>query len=159
MKTCKECNVEMPLSNFYVHAGMKDGHLNKCKECVKSRVDKYAKANPEKTKEWARNYFNSEAGKEKAKKYLLTDKGKEIRKKALDSYRKNHPIKDLARYLVKYEIQCGRLFRPSVCSCCKAECKPHGHHNDYTKPLEVEWLCEQCHKQWHRKNKPIYIAF
>ena len=156
MKTCRECNVEMPLSNFYVHAKMKDGHLNKCKECVKSQVSKYVKANPEKKKEWSNNYANSEAGREKAKSYLSTDKGKEVRKNRADNYRKNHPIRSRARYIVSYEIQCGRLVRPSICNCCGIECKPHGHHNDYTKPLEVEWLCEPCHKNWHRKNKPIY---
>jgi hypothetical protein len=156
MKTCRECNVEMPLSNFYAHAKMKDGYLNKCKECVKSRVGKYVKVNPEKKKEWSRNYINSEAGKEKVKTYLSTEKGKEVRKKALESYRKNHPIRSRARYIVSYEIQCGRLVRPSICSCCGIDCKPHGHHNDYTKPIEVEWLCEPCHKKWHRKNKPVY---
>lgn len=156
MKLCRECNVEKPLSEFYVHGQMKDGHLNKCKHCVKARIDKYLKANPDKKKQWALNYANSETGLKKAKAYLSTEKGKAVRKNKTNNYRKNHPIRDRARYLVSYEIQCGRLIRPNVCSCCNAECKPHGHHDNYTKPLEVEWLCEPCHKLWHRQNKPIY---
>lgn len=36
MKTCKKCGTSKPLDQFYKNSGCtKDGHLNKCKECVK----------------------------------------------------------------------------------------------------------------------------
>ena len=56
MKKCFKCLNEYTLDHFHKHKGMKDGHLNKCKYCVKKDVDVWRENNPEcRKKEHARN--------------------------------------------------------------------------------------------------------
>lgn len=50
---------------------------------------------------------------------------------------------------VKLAIRKGILVRPTECEHCGRECKPHGHHSDYSKRLEVVWLCSICHNAIH----------
>lgn len=45
------------------------------------------------------------------------------------------------RWLVKM----GKLIRPETCSKCGLPGKIEGHHDDYSKPEEVRWLCKLCH--------------
>lgn len=42
-------------------------------------------------------------------------------------------------------------FRRKPCEICKNP-KSHGHHEDYSKPLEVRWLCHKHHQLLHHGN-------
>lgn len=46
----------------------------------------------------------------------------------------------------------GSLIRPKKCEKCKQESKLVAHHDDYSRPLFVRWLCRECHSHWHAQN-------
>lgn len=52
----------------------------------------------------------------------------------------------LARDLLNKAVKSGRLVRPSTCERCHSCDRPiEAHHPDYSKPLQVHWLCNLCH--------------
>jgi hypothetical protein len=58
-----------------------------------------------------------------------------------------------AHAAVKSAVKRGVLIKPDLCS----RCGQHGRrieaaHHDYTKPLEVTWLCSSCHHFEDRRN-------
>jgi hypothetical protein len=61
----------------------------------------------------------------------------------------------------------GKLVRPDVCSVCFQQCsRIQGHHADYSKPLDVRWVCGSCHRILDRarersegKSEPAYSPF
>lgn len=49
-------------------------------------------------------------------------------------------------------VKLGRLIKPKLCQDCGAQAKIiYGHHEDYSKQLDVVWLCAICHKKAHMK--------
>lgn len=59
-----------------------------------------------------------------------------------------HPERVLARDQVKRAIQAGRLER-KPCEVCGTVERVQAHHDDYSKPLEVRWLCTSHHREEH----------
>jgi hypothetical protein len=50
---------------------------------------------------------------------------------------------------VRTAIQRGILARPSACEECGISGKRiEAAHHDYTRPLDVRWLCVPCHRRW-----------
>lgn len=68
---------------------------------------------------------------------------KEYRKKAIDIVK--------AHQAVRSEIRKGNL-RRMPCEICKS-LVTEAHHDDYSFPLVVRWLCKEHHMEWHRFNK------
>lgn len=148
-KVCFKCGEMKPLLEYYKHKAMGDGHLNKCKACTKIDANKHRSDNLDRVKEYDRNRPNKEERAIKQAEYAKTPKGKEVALKSMRKQRQDK-AKYRARSMVGNALKSGVLAKPSTCSNCKSECNPHGHHDDYRKPLDVRWLCVRCHTDFHK---------
>ena len=144
MKRCFKCGVTKELSDFYKHKKMSDGHLNKCKDCAKEDVRK----NREKRVEYYREYDQW--------RYAVLGIRKDQRAEYLKEYRAKNKDAYLAHTMVGNAVRDGKLKKPCNCSDCgnfTPSRKLHAHHNDYSVPLEVVWLCAACHAKEHPKEE------
>lgn len=139
-KKCFKCKVNKPIEMFYKHPKMADGHVNKCKECNKKDVRKNRSAKID----YYREYDIARS---------KTDKRKALNLKSSKQWKDRNQIKRAASIMVNNAVRDGRLKKINECSYCgKTDCVIHGHHDDYTKPLDVRWLCASCHSEWHKQN-------
>jgi len=135
-KRCFRCGADKPTSDFYRHPEMGDGRLGKCKECTKSDV----RANRRlKHEEYCGYDRMRDATPERRKMKLVWQRNHRIR----------NPGKASARDALLWAIETGKIERQpcSVCGCKKSE----GHHADYSRPLDVKWLCRVHHMEEHGK--------
>ena len=70
----------------------------------------------------------------------------------LEEYRKESwqrlAKKVLAYRLVEEALRNRELVRPDICEDCKTSgVKIQGHHEDYSKPLDINWVCVKCHRK------------
>lgn len=103
-----------------------------CSPCQSKAATDYARRNREKKRAWNNAYHakisNIRAGKTKA-------------------YREANPEKRAAHQAVQTAVRNGSLAR-QVCSVCGSG-RAHAHHEDYSKPLDVIWLCHAHHMERH----------
>jgi ribosomal protein S27AE/post-segregation antitoxin (ccd killing protein) len=83
-----------------------------------------------KTREWQKNNADHIAQKQR-------------------DYSKNNPGKVKAHHAVNHALKNGTINKPKLCERCGKEKFLHAHHADYTKPLEVIWVCVICHSAIH----------
>ena len=136
VKKCFKCKQTKPLCDFYRHAEMADGHLNKCKECAKTDV----RLNYIKKWEHYQEYEKQRSQDPHRKECVLS-----YQKKRRDKY----PEKYKAHCAVNNALRDGRLTK-QPCVICGSD-KSEAHHYDYSKPLDIFWLCRKHHLQLHGK--------
>lgn len=93
MKICFKCGIEKPLTDYYKHKQMGDGHLGKCKDCTKNDTKKRTDILSNDSN-WVEN--EKTRGREKYHRLNYRDKFKqtpEQKKKTMDKYNKKYPEK------------------------------------------------------------------
>ena len=144
-KICLECGFLLPIDDFYYHSVMADEHLNVCKTCTKARVRKHRREN--------------ESVREYDRKRAKTPERKKHARDVTIRWRAENPEKYKAETAVGNALRDGKLFKKpcehrdpqsgEVCGVLKV----HAHHEDYSKPLEVDWFCAKHHHRHHAAQK------
>lgn len=137
MKTCFRCLLLKPLSEFYKHAQMKGGHLNKCIECTKADVRQNRLEKIEHYRQFDRQRASRPDRVAARKAYQKTPEGKMALARAHKKYAVTHAIRRKAQVAVGNAIRDGRLQR-QPCFICGAEA--HAHHPDYRAPRKTSKL-------------------
>ena len=147
-RTCNICGATSEKSAFYA------GVTSRCADCHKAKVKENRSANAEYYKEYdALRFKNDPRVKERHKKYQATDAGKKSMRLAREKWMNEKPESRAAHIILGNAVRGGRVIKPTKCEKCG--CIPkrrnlHAHHNDYTKPIDVIWLCSQCHSDHHK---------
>jgi hypothetical protein len=137
MKTCFKCGVTKPLPEFYRHSMMADGHLNKCKSCTKKDVHEHRHG----------------AGREKVLAYDRKRADQPHRRESMarrmQQWGARFPERRRAHSALRRAVIAGRVVPWPVCAVPECSLAPEAHHPDYSRPLDVVWLCSAHHKQAH----------
>lgn len=126
-----------------------------CRVCkCRPRMKKYRKLYPDIIRQRRQDWAKSEKGRaseaQKQKRYRSKHKAQIA--VTMREYSVAHPVETKARSAVNNAIKAGKLVR-GPCEVCGSTKRIHGHHRDYSKPLEVQWLCASHHKAAHRKEE------
>ena len=124
MIACRCCKAIKTESEYHRSARDKSGRKTICKICAAKAGKEYKKTNG-------------------------NNASLEARARTLRNWRHNNPEKATAHEKVHYAIKKGRIIK-SECEIC-GEVKAHAHHDDYSKPLEVRWLCRTHHNEFHNQ--------
>jgi hypothetical protein len=141
MRTCTKCGEAKPLDAYYKHPFGKDGRGNICAECTKA----YVRQNRAERIEYYRAY-----DRQRAKlPHRVEARAIYAETHSLAPRPEKDPMKKRARTAVGNALRDGKLVRPAECDVCSQPGDLHGHHDDYTKPLDVIWCCTACHALIH----------
>jgi len=97
------------------------------------------------------NYMCNPCNTKRLKAYRATKNGAKKTRESVYRSIKKHPLKQKARLELNRAVKFNGLYKPDTCSDCKKYKRIEGHHEDYSKPLEVIWVCRRCHFNIHKK--------
>lgn len=150
MKRCTRCGQVRPLGEFAPDKRRRDGKQSHCRPCQRVYGAQYRPLHRDRMRTYSKAYYraNPERWQYDASAVNLAQK-----RQYTQAWRQSHPgwvqLLNRANNAVRRALKTGRLVRPQTCQHCGATGrKIAGAHHDYTRPLEVTWLCYPCHSRW-----------
>lgn len=95
-----------------------------------------------------RYYSCTPCNTEKCRKYRKTEIGRKKQNEAVKRSVKKHFHKQQARIKLNQAIKKGIIKRGDCIVC--GQPNAHGHHEDYSKPLDVMWFCRTHHIKYEK---------
>lgn len=166
-KRCTKCGETKALDLFSRNPDGRDGRQSQCKACravrrrewhvanrerAMQKVQEWRRANPERVKELEREY--RERNPDQVRRTLRESRKRRAQSIAEAAERRHReaPEKRNARQRLNYAVRVGKVVKPDACEDCHRPAPPHelhGHHEDYSRALDVAWLCPACHSARH----------
>ena len=148
---CSKCKQDKPPEAFNWENKAQGKRQNVCRAC-------FSEYNKERYRK------NADLVKDRVKRYREENPSAVLATKIRACEKKPTP-RNAAR-VIDAAIKAGEITRPGACSGCGAssdDVKIEAHHHDYTRPLDVIWLCPKCHslldiERRTREGKPYCSA-
>ena len=181
MKRCSKCLETKPFGLFYKQKDKCDGYASQCKLCrreydkrrrgvakqtnaviltpvcgdktcyvckVKKPIEQFHR---DRSRRDGYNNCCKVCHNNRMVVYCSSDDGRRV----ISRYEGRNIVKRRAWHAVRRGLETGKLKRmPCIVCGCDAE----AHHSDYSKPLDVDWLCREHHKLWHRYLEPFNLV-
>lgn len=157
LKMCKICKEEKDISEFTVKNKKTDNRYTGCKPCrYQQRVESFG--GPDGYREMQRKAYHTrwkERLLKTCKAYSKSEKGRKVSRDSYKNWVSKNPEKYKAHKAVKKAIANGSLVRSPCEVCGQFKLRSDGrsaiqaHHDDYSKPLEIIWLCHDHHAERH----------
>lgn len=145
MMVCPKCGAEKDESEFGKNAARESGKALYCLICARwSSREHRIRTGKTKPAGWLRKTADKAAYR---RAWNAAHPGSANRWKA--KWLAKNPQRRKAKYATRDAIKSGRLIR-GPCERCGVELA-EAHHPDYSKPLEVVWLCRVHHLEEHRR--------
>lgn len=143
MKSCSKCGVDKAESEFYTNRASADGFTSACRVCINAdQKARRERLNASRPPDWKQKTADMAAYQ---REWLAKRPG------YMASYMKKWYAKNKDRMIVKQRVRdavrSGKMVK-QPCHVC-GELKVEAHHPDYSRPLDVVWLCKAHHREVH----------
>jgi len=166
LKRCTKCGRELPATTdfFRRSSGGLHGVQARCIDCTRAHNREYQRRynaeHPETNAEWRERNHNKvlEKGRRyhakhresiNARRRARSQADPSSPRASRDLWNEQNPEKVAAYLMVRKAVNRGELIK-HPCEVCGGE-KAEAHHDDYSRPLDVRWLCRAHHVAHHMK--------